>query len=380
MKNAFLNLSLALALLIPASLRADSNKYDEPDRDGRGGVYTMDNSPGGNNVWAFGRREDGSLSSPRLFATGGLGTGSGLGNQGSVILSPDGRWLFVCNAGSDEISVFKVTPHGLTLADKVQSQGQRPISLALHRNLLYVLNAGGAIPNGADNIAGFLFVHGELLPLPEATHALSASNTGPAQVAFTRDGDYLVVTEKGTALIDVFSLSCDGAVTGMKSFSSPAPPPFGFDTGAFDRIFVTQAAGGAGNPGASSVSSYEITPDGDLQVISDSVATRQTAACWLVLTRNEKFAYTANTPNDSISSFRVGRDGQLELLNSVAASTGTGSGPVDMALSVNNRFLYSLNPGNGTIGSFRLNAKTGSLEPVAAGGTIPKSANGLAAQ
>ncbi len=391
MKLKFLTWVIAMAMLPVPSLRAERHENDRrddeaesqhediEDRDVTSGVYTMDNSPAGNKVWAFGRRPDGALTSAKLHPTGGRGTGSGLGNQGAVLLSHDGRWLFVCNPGSDEVSVFAVTPRGLTLSDRVSSEGRQPVSLTLHRNLLYVLNAGGAV-GGADSIAGFVFAHGRLVPLLGAIHRLSADNTAPAQIAFTHDGDHLVVTEKATALIDTFTLGDDGLVSSAKMFTSPAAPPFGFATGRHNRIFVTQAAGGAGNPGASSVSSYEVAEDGDLVVISDSVASFQTAACWMVLTGNEHFAFAANTPNDSISSYRVGSDGTLELLKSQAALTGAGSGPADMALSRDNRFFYGLTAGRGAILSFRLNAGNGELQPLSGGGTVPTTANGLAAQ
>lgn len=384
MKQKLLIWVIAMTMLPAVSVRAEHGESghagDEPTRRGIvGGVYTMDNSLSGNNVWAFGRRPDGSLTGPKLYPTDGLGTGGGLGNQGAVLLSGDGRWLFVCNAGSHEISVFAVTHHGLTLTDKVNSEGRQPISLTLHRNLLYALNAGGAA-GATDSIAGFLFAHGRLTHLPGTTHSLSADNTGPAQVAFTRDGNRLVVTEKDTALIDAFTLGDDGLVSDFKMFQSPAPPPFGFAVGRHNRIFVTQAAGGAGNPGASSVSSYQVSEDGELAIISDSVASHQTAACWLVLARNERFAYTANTPDDSISSYLVDSDGSLELLESQAALTGTGSGPADLALSRDNHFLYSLNPGSETIGSFRRNIGNGALEPLPSGGSVPATSNGLAAE
>src|SRR5262245_60807977 len=140
---------------------AISSQADEKAEHAPGAVFLIDNSIAGNHVLSYGRSADGELLAAGLFATGGQGTGAGLGSQGSVVLSANGHWLFACNAGSDEISVFAVGRNTMVLLDKISSQGRRPISLALHRNLLFVLNAGGGA-GAQDNIAGFTFADGQL--------------------------------------------------------------------------------------------------------------------------------------------------------------------------------------------------------------------------
>src|SRR5688572_14431568 len=78
-----------------------------------GAVYVMSNSPGGNAILVFDRAAGGALTPAGSLATGGLGTGSGLGSQGALIVSDNGRWLFAVNAGSNSVSVFAVRPNGL---------------------------------------------------------------------------------------------------------------------------------------------------------------------------------------------------------------------------------------------------------------------------
>src|SRR5262249_42545539 len=87
-------------------------------RGGSGSGYTMDNAAGAHHVLAWKRAETGALSGPNVYATGGAGAGAGLSSQGSILLSPDGAWLFVCNAGSAEISVFAASADRLELTDK----------------------------------------------------------------------------------------------------------------------------------------------------------------------------------------------------------------------------------------------------------------------
>jgi 6-phosphogluconolactonase len=341
-----------------------------------GAVYTMDNAAGGNHVLALKRSVDGTLTSQGMYPTGGSGTGAGLSSQGSVLLSHNAKWLFVCNSGSDEVSLFAVSKHGLQLVDKVNSGGRRPLSLTLKGNLLYVLNAGGSVGD-VDNITGFRFARGRLVALPDSTRALSADNTGPAQVSFSDDGNALIVTERNSNLIDSFTVGDEGLVTDYKAFQSVGATPFGFDVGPGNRIFVSEAQGGAAN--ASSASSYEVAENGDLAVISGAVSTEQTAACWLLASRDGRFVYTANAGSGSISGFRVDEDGSLQLLDADGRTgeTGDGSHPVDMIESRDGRFFYSLNNGNGTISPFRVDSN-GSLQPLTGISGIPTSAAGLA--
>jgi 6-phosphogluconolactonase (cycloisomerase 2 family) len=373
-RDTFIRYSaLALALaLIPNNSQAYDQ--DENSRDEAGAIYTMDNAAAANHILAYRRAANGTLTPEGSFATGGRGTGSGLGSQGAIVLSSNGRWLFACNAGSDEVSVFLVVPQGLVLTHKVASGGKHPISLALHRNSLFVLNAGGQVGD-ADNVTGFAFFAGRLYPLPESKHALSAENTNPAQVGFSSDGEVLIVTEKDTGIIDTFTVDNDGTLDDAKHFQSSGQTPFGFAVRGQDLI-VTEAFGGASD--ASAASSYHLDRYGDLEIISPSVPTTESSACWAIVTGNGRFAYTANTGSGTISGYRLTPDGALNLLNTdgVTGVTGGDSRPADMALSIDAQYLYCRN-GNGTISAFSVNAN-GALSPLNGITGLPPGSVGLA--
>lgn len=367
---------LRTVLALAASFLVSSQVHAHPLP---GAVYTMDNAASGNHVLAYDRAEDGTLTFQGSYATGGNGSGNGLGNQGGVILSLNGRWLYVVNAGSDEISVFKVLPNGLELTDRVSSRGRRPISLTHHGVLLYVLNAGGAV-GASDGINGFIALPwGQLYPLADSSSPLSAANVGPAQISFSPDGLALAVTEKGTGLIDTWQIGDEGMPENPQALPSAGATPFGF---AFDRhqhLVVTEANGGA--PDGSSLSSYLIQPDASLSAISSAVPTTETAACWVVITQNGRYAYASNAGSGSISGYRIDSQGALKLLQAdgVTANIGAGSGPIDLALNNTSRILYSLNGGAHSISAFRVN-NNGSLTPLSTTTGLPPGANGLAAR
>lgn len=357
-------------ILSGASLaRAEADEDDGPTT---GAVYTLTNAPSpvGNAVAVFQRDQNGKLTLSGTVATGGNGTGAGLGSQSPITLSQNGRWLFAVNAASDSVSVFKVKYDGnLILTATVPSGGTRPTSLTSYKDLLYVLNAGGT-----GNITGFTLTEaGGLIPLANSTRPLSGSNVAPAQVAFSPKGNLLVVTERATSLIDTYTVDKNGLASGPTSFASAGTTPFGF---AFDRdrLIVSEAA-------ASTASSYQVSKDGKLAVITASAPTHQIAACWVVVTPNGKFAYTANAGSSTLTGYRVSPEGEL-IPVSADGRTGVmpaGTGPQDMAISQNGRFLYVSDVRAGKIASFKVQPD-GQLLALEDVGGLPLGSVGVAAR
>ena len=364
---------LSFALLLTAVVALSSL----PSLAAAGAVYTLNNSSSGNAVLVYSRSADGQISLAGTFATGGTGTDKGLGNQGALAIEATNQFLFAVNAGSNNISVFRIGGNGLHLVETVPSGGLQPISVTVCRKVLYVLNHGGAA-GGNDTIAGFsVSAHGHLRPIVSGL-LLSATSVGPAQIGFNNDGDVLLVTEKNTNNIDVFSVDDDGVAVGPTVIPSAGQTPFGFAFGKRNQVFVSDAFGGGAGAGA--LSSYAIT-DSALRIVANAVGDKQNAPCWVVLTNDGRFAYITNTGSGNVSGYRVGFDGALQLLNAsgLTANTGTGRTPLDAAISNDARFLYVLTPGTGNIQGFEISLD-GSLSPLTQAAGIPSSASGLVAR
>lgn len=361
-------LALLATIVAPAALLANPNPR---------AVYTSSNAAEGNRVLVFERSEKGALTWQNSFPTGGKGTSAGLGSQSALALSKNGDWLLAVNAGSDELSVFSVTRDALILTDVVPSGGKHPISVTIDHNLVYVLNNGGAV-GAQDSLAGFfLSADGTLKAIPNSWRALSAPNVSPAQVAFTSSGNAIVVTEKATALIDSYPVDDQGLLGAAVFAPSSGVTPFGFAVGSHDRIFVSEAFGGAALQSA--VSSYQISDDAQVGVISPSVATRQTSACWVSLARDGRFAYSSNTGSNSITGYSVSSNGSLKLLRADGVSAHTGAAPADSSVTTDQRYLYCLNGGDGSISGFAIN-HDGSLVWVETQSGLPLGSVGLVAQ
>ena len=331
-----------------------------------GAVYTLTNQVGGNAVAVFARDADGRLTAAGTVSTGGTGTGASLGSQSAVTLSDDGRWRFTVNAGSNDVSVFSVSPAGLALASRTASGGTLPISLTVHGNVLYVLNAGGT-----GNISGFAVgTSGALTAIAGATLPLSGSNVGPAQVSFSPDGRRLVVTEKNTNQLDLYAVDANGVATGPTTTASAGGTPFGFSFGLRNELFVSEAAGSA--------SSYELDATDGLSLVSGAVLTHQGAPCWAVVTNDGRIGFTGNGAG-SVSAFAIAPDGAINLVDANGGTALIGAGINDIALSHNSRYLYVLQTGGAqAIHAFRVqtDGHLTALGPIAG---LPTGTRGLAA-
>ncbi len=349
----------ALAAVVAGTANAsDSNRS--------GAVYTLTNSPAGNAVAVFDRAQDGSLTPAGTFTTGGNGTGAGLGSQGALAISADGKLLFAVNAASNTISELAISPQAVQLIATVPSGGTHPISVAVNGNLVYALNDGGA-----GNISGFTATNDGLTPLAGSTRALHAGAAGPAEVAFSPNGAFLVVTEKTSNTIDTFAVDGNGIAGAPASTSSAGTTPFGFTFDNAGQLLVSEA-------GTQSASSYTVDATGAHTITGPVSDGGQAGACWLISTNDGRFAYTANAGSATISGFSVAANGALALVNPVAASLGAGGHPLDLAVSGKGDFLYNLTDGHHAITGYAI-AADGSLTQVTVAGGLPAGAIGIVA-
>ncbi|MBV9183629.1 MAG: beta-propeller fold lactonase family protein [Acidobacteria bacterium] len=339
----------------------------------------MTNSASENQIVAYERTADGSLQEGRPFSTGGRGSGGltdPLGSQGSLTLTRDRSFLLAVNAGSGTISVLRVHGARLSLVETVPCGGSEPVAVAQHDNLVYVLNAGGT-----SNVVGFrLEVNGKLKPIEKSISFLSTANSGAASLAFSPDGQFLLVTEKLTNSVDAFHVRADGTLGALKSNPSVGP-------GLFAVVFapngtaITTETGPAGGTNASAVSSYAVLANGTLSPISPSVPTLGTATCWQAVTPDGRFVYTSNAGSSTLSGFSIAAHGALTALpGTVLTTQSPGSTNLDIAISANGKFLYALNSGTGTVSMFAINSD-GSLTSLGEIGGLSPSVglNGIAA-
>jgi DNA-binding beta-propeller fold protein YncE len=272
------------------------------------------------------------------------------------------------------------------LIDVEGSGGVFPVSLTLHKDILYVLNSGKE-----GTIAGFR-VQGDcmVVPLAGSSRSLAAFNdafpapepgevlTTPAQVSFTPDGAKLVVSIKGGLAsgfggrIVVYALNGDGLITGDGvstefSVAENTGGPFAFSFDMNGHLYVTHA-------NSFTVASYRLSGDNTLKRIDGPVSTGTPFPCWIV--QNGQFAYIANFGRIAaveeglevdgpgvISALRINQsDGTFELIDDDAAvypDEVNGNHAIDITLirgGAQGPFLYGVQPRTGTVQGWKVNA------------------------
>lgn len=367
--------TISLALLLSFSYIATASHANGQTP---GAVFAMTNRAGNNEVVAFSRAVNGTLTQTGRYSTRGNGIGVDFDTQGGLTLSRDRRFLYACNPGSDNVTVFAVNGSTLTFLQKVDA-GDQPLSVTLYGNFAYVLD-GSVAGNG---ITGFTVgANGTLTPIPNSFKKLSSPIAVPGDVKFSPDGKFIVVTHKVGSAIDVFRVGANGLVSDPTPYPSFGPRPFALafqDTG---RLFVVES--GLPTMMNTAVSSYNVnSSSGALSVITGSAKNGQTDGCWIVITNDQKYAYTANFVDGTISSYLLGATGTATLIQAVAGFPGAMSQPTDLALSADSRYLYDLLRGTGGVAGYRVEAN-GSLTPLGifgVGGGLPVAdgASGLAA-
>jgi 6-phosphogluconolactonase len=336
-----------------------------------GAVYINGNTAA-NEVWAYTRAADGTLTFAGTYSTQGGGSAlNSVNSQGGIVLSPNGKALFVVNNITNDVTMFSVnSPGHLTFLQRVSSGGAYPVSLAIFRNVLYVLNA-----RVSANITAFKFSRTGMTPIAGSTLPLSAAAPNPAQISFSPSGKVLVVAEISTNKLDTYTVAKTGLATGPQVQNSNGKGPFGFAFDSAGHLIVSEVT-------RSTMSSYAVSPAGTLTVITPSLPDTQTTACWVVNTNNPAFpnqySYTTNTASGNISSFTINPDGSLTLLKAIADDLGLTSDPIDMAISADNNYMYTLEGTAQGIVGYQIQSD-GSLVRVTSVSGTPTSSFGIAA-
>jgi Lactonase, 7-bladed beta-propeller len=193
---------------------SDKETQMSPNKSGmaRGGHLYLQTNETRNCVVHYRRAADGTLTEAERVSTGGAGSGefkpisgqesapNAFEGAGSVILSPDRRFLFVTNGGNNSVSSFAVAEDGgLTLLDceltgnpvMGKTGTAKSLAFAASKSILYVLHSFGPDHLRLMSVDG----EGKLTARKECYTVNTKDKTDrvPTMAVFSPDGKFLLV-------------------------------------------------------------------------------------------------------------------------------------------------------------------------------------------
>src|SRR5579864_2681303 len=371
-----------------------------PTKKAAGGHLYMQSNEVENAIIHYRWSANGALAEVERVATGGAGSGelspiyhvnrpNDFEGAGSVILTPDHRFLFATNGGDNSVSSFAVDKEGrLTLLDvkrtgNTEGGGAKSLAYAPSSRTLYVLHTFG--PDHLRLMS--LDDEGKLTPRPEKYSANTKdwNDRVPTTAVLSPDGKFLVVgttfdelptrknpdgslilwvPDKHGALhliasnapdpdgIVVFPVGEDGALREPSFYDARGASPFyiAFLHNRPDTFVVGYAVSDA-------VSVGKINADGKISIgplvkINTSSGV-PSELCWLAVSPDDRFVFATEFGYSYMSSFRIDGNG-LSIAKDPASIKVPGdgtfraingsvsSGPSDSWVSPDGAYLYEI--------------------------------------
>jgi 6-phosphogluconolactonase (cycloisomerase 2 family) len=365
-----------------------------------GGDLYMQTNEVANSIIHYQWSANGALAEVERVATGGAGSGdlspiyhtkrpNDFEGAGSVILTPDRRFLFATNGGDNSVSSFAVDKKGrLTLRDvkrtgNTQAGGAKSLAYSPSSRTLFVVHTFGPDHLRLMSVDG----EGKLTPRPEqySVNTMDWSNRVPTMSVLSPDGKFLFV---GTTFDELPSRkNPDGSLIlwiphkdgALHVIASNAPDPDGIvvfpvgEDGALRERSFYDARGASpfyiaflhnrpdtfvvGYAVSDGVSIGKVDANGKITfstpVTLNTSAGRPSELCWLAVSPDDRWVFTTNFGYSNISSYRI-EGNELSIAKDPAspkvpgdgtfrAINGTvSSGPSDNWLTPDGEYLYQI--------------------------------------
>ena len=319
-----------LLALLPASLLAVNV------------VYTNNDGTSANSVSAYAVDTNGAVSLIASYPTGGTGTGGGFYASNRIIVI--NNFLFASNAGSNNVSAFTIdsTTGALTAVagspfatGGYNNSGESGISLAATPDGKY-LYAGNS---GSQDVTLFsIGSNGALTAVGSPLYVVGTMSS----MKVSPNGRFLVLAFPDLSEVAVYSIASNGTLQAVQNspFSISATAT-GVDMDcASSHVFAGLAA-------SNSVKVYNIdSTTGALTLNSVSPAIPSVSSAQVVqLSPDDQTLYVSNQGAHAVSAFSVASDGTLTLATATPVGTGNQYAyPGGLAINADGTFLFAGDP------------------------------------
>ena len=323
-------------------------------------VYVESNiqTPNGNSILAFKRDSHGNMTgvagSP--FLTGGAGVQQTVlafgpyDTDSEITIDSRRGLLFAVNSGSDTIAVFHINSSGsLTpvAGSPFPSGGTDPVSVAVARDFLFVVNQNGDAPRNSTILPNYTTFRigpdGSLSPIDGSTVSV-ALGSAPSQALVVSGTNLLFGVDFLGGLMQSFKFDYEGRLHQRLPVPLPAS-----EFGPAPRVALgiinhpREPFIYAGFPAASRLGVFRFDEQGHLRFVR-SVPNSGIAICWLRTNRAGTRLYTSNqgtfTPTSTITVYDItDADDPVEIQSITLAGT---SNSTQIELSADERNLFAV--------------------------------------
>ena len=297
---------------------------------------------------------------------------AGIDNPSFLAFDHEQRFLYVVHGDLADISAYSVdqATGRLTFLGRQSTEGRNPAHLLIDASNRFVLVANYAtgtvavLPRNPDGSLGPVrqVVANPGIPGP---HKIDQTFSHPHEIAYSPDGRFLVVPDKGLDRVFTYRFNGDRGelLPGDTPFVQIRPGagprhiafhpslPFAFIAHELDAsvgAYRYDALRGALTP-------FQVIPS-----VPGSFTGANTAA-EIAITHDGRFVFVSNRGHDSVGSFAVDpANGRLEPLGWVSTQ---GQGPRFFVIDPSGEWLFAANENSDSIIAFKIDARTGALTP-----------------
>lgn len=338
-KNIILRLVAILALSPFEFLMADTATVTNA-------VYIIQNPDGPNHIAAYIQDPNtGNLSLLGQYGTGGRGSTLVHGDTSHALVS-DGTHLFTVNSGDNTITVFNILRNGaLNSLGTFNSQGHRPVSLAIHKNVLYVLNQGSKEANIEGLLTAFKIESNGTLTVIQTSYAFPPKSLPVDVLTSPRDG-LISVSLHDAMKLEIFRMTPAGielastARMGLPPYGGvtlpPSNPVIARSPILGDLFFVTLDS--EKQPGVATIRS---SATGKKNKIQKSTRHVLKDPCWAAVNPQGNRIWVSSFEKRILSLYTLGRTGAYRWVSD-NVDIAEGPGGLDVSTSGDGAYVFRL--------------------------------------
>jgi 6-phosphogluconolactonase (cycloisomerase 2 family) len=277
----------------------------------------------------------------------------------SVAVHPSRRFVYLANAGENDISVYSVDSASGVLREVLPrtTTATNPTNLAIDPggNFLYVVN------RGVNGVSSFSIDSSKGTLTPVAGTPVAAG-FGPADIAVTPSGKYVYVPNANSNSVSAYAVVNGGLqpVAGSPFALGNGPQAIAIDP-AEHFVYITNVADSTFsvlsiNSTTGALTNIVGSPFQVMQINNTGAATGSVS---LTIHPSGTLLYIANQITGNLSFYSLASDGTpTELTNS---PFGSGHGTSFVVADPTGNFLYVINQNNRTINVYDVNTTDGTL-------------------